>query len=551
MSIDETQLFRLLVVDDNESIHQDFRSVLLPESEVSDDLADDEAILFGETGPALTKQYVIDSAFQGEEAIARVQMARSEGKPYSLAFVDVRMPPGIDGIETVKGIWGVDPHVQVVLCTAYSDYSWTDIIQTLGETNQLLIMKKPFESIEARQIACALCDKWQLMQHLEDKVHQRTDELREQSAELATRVRKLKCLYRISDIDHQYGESSLEERIQGIVEIIPEAFPENSNTQAEIVLEGHTFSSVSDVPEHCQYIHDIFANGDRVGNLRILQSPNTGLSTRACMMDDEFLIKSIAQQIGNLVETAKAQMEEAKAKEKLEELVGELSHANEDLTRYAHVVAHDLKSPLRGISATADWIGTELQDHLDENGKVYFREMQLRVKRMVRLIDDILHFAKIQKAEQTAVDLAKLNQDLVFLLNPPEHIQLVIPEDLPTVMCDETSLLQVLQNLLGNAIKYMDKDQGVVRLSWQENEACWQFCVEDNGPGIASQYHDCIFGMFQRLEGNNDQDSTGVGLAIVKRIVELHGGRVWVESEQGQGSRFYFTLAKQGEAVAV
>jgi diguanylate cyclase (GGDEF)-like protein len=174
--------FRLLIVDDNEAIHNDLKKVLLPR-EPDLQLSDDEALLFGQPG-AHTVPFTIDSAFQGEEALARVQEATLAGRPYAVAFVDVRMPPGWDGIETISHLWQVDPRLQVVICTAYSDYSWNDIERTLGVSQNLVVLKKPFDPIEVTQLAHALTEKWASarqanlrMEELDRMVEQRTAEL--------------------------------------------------------------------------------------------------------------------------------------------------------------------------------------------------------------------------------------------------------------------------------------------------------------------------------------------------------------------------------------
>ncbi|HYO55577.1 hybrid sensor histidine kinase/response regulator [Archangium sp.] len=154
---------RVLVIDDTPSIHQDFRR-LLSVGEGDTSLADLRTTLFG-THPPRPKGYrfEVDSAFQGEEGLQRVGAALKEGRPYALAFVDVRMPPGMDGVETTERLWREDPDLQVVLCSAHTDYSWEQVVQRLGISQRLLILHKPFDSIEVRQMAHALAEKWELL----------------------------------------------------------------------------------------------------------------------------------------------------------------------------------------------------------------------------------------------------------------------------------------------------------------------------------------------------------------------------------------------------
>lgn len=155
---------RILIIDDNKAIHEDFRKVLnFDTSNVSiNDLT--SKLLQGnkKTQPEAEIKYEIDSAYQGEEGLELVKKSIEQGHPYAMAYVDILMPPGWDGVETIKQIWKVDPDIQVAICTAYSEYSWNEIIKELGISDQLLILKKPFDNIEVRQITCCLVKKWNL-----------------------------------------------------------------------------------------------------------------------------------------------------------------------------------------------------------------------------------------------------------------------------------------------------------------------------------------------------------------------------------------------------
>ena len=176
---------KILVIDDNPAIHDDLRKILLGDNESPEDLEDDEEFLFG-TKSAPTTTFEIDSAYQGQEGLAKLHDSLAQGCPYALAFVDVRMPPGWDGVETITHLWKVYPQLQVVVCTAYSDYSWRDIERRLGQSDNLLILKKPFDNIEVIQLAHALTRKWLLnsqasarLEDLDLLVATRTAELRE------------------------------------------------------------------------------------------------------------------------------------------------------------------------------------------------------------------------------------------------------------------------------------------------------------------------------------------------------------------------------------
>jgi len=183
---------RILVIDDNEAIHQDFRKILCAGLGGDSALAETEAALFGES-PAQDNQpdFQVDSAFQGRDGMEMVRRARGQGMPYAMAFVDVRMPPGWDGIETTNRIWEHDPDVQIVICTAYSDYSWDEMLESLGRSDRLVILKKPFDNIEVLQLANALSEKWRLarqaqsrLDDLEKMVARRTSDLQKTNEQL-------------------------------------------------------------------------------------------------------------------------------------------------------------------------------------------------------------------------------------------------------------------------------------------------------------------------------------------------------------------------------
>ncbi|HEX8823738.1 MAG TPA: ATP-binding protein, partial [Archangium sp.] len=174
---------RVLIIDDTPSIHQDFHLILSGRKDGAplDEMSEMEVALFGVESPRPKgHSFEVDSALQGEEGIERVCAALKEGRPYSVAFVDVRMPPGMDGVETIERLWREDPDLQVVLCSAYTDYSWEQVAQRLGISQRLLILRKPFDSIEVRQIAHALAEKWELLR----RDRRRMQELEQANARL-------------------------------------------------------------------------------------------------------------------------------------------------------------------------------------------------------------------------------------------------------------------------------------------------------------------------------------------------------------------------------
>jgi CheY-like chemotaxis protein len=191
---------RILVIDDNHAIHADIRKILCPQiSETDASLSALESALLGAAAPpppsARIKPFSVDSAYQGREGLALVQKAEAAGLPYAMAFVDVRMPPGWDGVETTLELWKVAPDLQIVICTAYSDYSWEEMLSKIGGSDRLVILKKPFDTIEVLQLANALTEKWSLLwqtrahaEELERRVRLRTADLEATNAALQQEI---------------------------------------------------------------------------------------------------------------------------------------------------------------------------------------------------------------------------------------------------------------------------------------------------------------------------------------------------------------------------
>ena len=235
------------------------------------------------------------------------------------------------------------------------------------------------------------------------------------------------------------------------------------------------------------------------------------------------------------------------AEEHRDRLLQELESANEELNNFAYVVSHDLKAPLRAISSLANWLSADYADKFDDEGKEQMRLLISRVHRMDGLIDGILLYSRVGRVKETltAVDLGKLVPEVIDLLAPPANFSVTIENPLPTVEAEPTRIQQVFQNLLSNAIKYMDKPEGKVRIACIIEGKHWKFSIADNGPGIKQQHFERIFQLFQTLAPRDRVESSGVGLALVKKIVEMYGGRIWVESSVGEGSTFFFTLPRK------
>jgi len=236
-----------------------------------------------------------------------------------------------------------------------------------------------------------------------------------------------------------------------------------------------------------------------------------------------------------------------KAEKRQAQLLKQLESANKELNDFAHIVSHDLKAPLRGISTLASWMSTDYADKFDEDGREQIELLLSRVDRMHNLIDGILQYSRVgrTKEEMSQVNLNELVPDVIDMVAPPESITISIENELPIIICERTRITQVFENLLSNAVKYMDKPQRQIRIACVEENGFQKFSVADNGPGIEEKYFEKIFQMFQTLSPRDEFESTGIGLTVVNKIVEMYDGRIWVESKLGEGSTFYFTLPQQ------
>ncbi len=261
----------------------------------------------------------------------------------------------------------------------------------------------------------------------------------------------------------------------------------------------------------------------------------------------------------NITERKLAEIALARYALEMAQATKELERANAELNQFAYVTSHDLKAPLRGIANLSRWIEEDLGDKIEDETRQHLELMRGRVNRMEAMIEGILQYSRVgrETARLEPVDVGQLLDEIADLLAPPPNIQVCIVPPMPTLTCERVRLQQVLMNLVGNAIKYHHLDGGRVTvscrlLSSEENAdaAFYEFTVVDDGPGIAPSYHDKIFQIFQTLQARDKVESTGIGLSLVRKIVEAQGGRVSVESEEGRGAAFRFTWPQSPPAAA-
>ena len=238
--------------------------------------------------------------------------------------------------------------------------------------------------------------------------------------------------------------------------------------------------------------------------------------------------------------------EQKEAEFRREEAMKKLQEVNAELGQFAYVVSHDLKAPLRSISSLSGWIKDDYATNLDSKAQEMLDLLIGRTERMHNLIEGVLTYSRVGRdnEQKTVIDLKAAIEEIIDSLDPPEHIQIKIETEMPEVYMERTRMGQMFQNLLSNALKFMDKKEGRIQLGCLDKGKKWHFYIKDNGPGIEEAYFEKIFQIFQTLEARDKVESTGVGLTIVKKVVDLYKGRIEVESELGAGSTFHIYIPK-------
>jgi two-component system CheB/CheR fusion protein len=232
----------------------------------------------------------------------------------------------------------------------------------------------------------------------------------------------------------------------------------------------------------------------------------------------------------------------------LKQRADELAASNVELERFAYVASHDMQEPLRMITSFLQLFRKKYQEKIDDTAEQYLHFVMDGADRMKRLITDLLEYSRIgsNKGVAESIDINQLMKEVqeVFVNRIAECEATIICKDLPVIMGNKTQLFQLFQNLVGNALKYIGKEKPIVIVSGQEEDNHFLFSVQDNGIGIKPMFFDKIFVLFQRLHHKHQYSGTGIGLSVCKKIVEKHGGKIWVTSEPDKGSTFYFTISK-------
>jgi two-component system, cell cycle sensor histidine kinase and response regulator CckA len=564
---------RVLVIDDNPSIHEDIRKILVPESSVDPALAETKSLLFGDA-PAGTAvaDFEIDSAYQGEEGFEMVAAAEEAGRPYSLAFVDVRMPPGWDGIETITRIWRDHPELQIVICTAYSDYSWEDMVRQLGRSSSMVVLKKPFDNIEVLQLAHALTEKWTLSREVQDHIARLDARVASRTAELSAANERLKS---------EINERLLVERALVLSEErFSKAFNANPIPLAIVSLKDESISDTNlgfreltgytpeELAGHSPRQLELFVDFNKCHEL-VAQLASGGevrhapcqLRTKSGEVRDIVVSMETIELSGQayVLSTFEDVTEQLLLEKQLRH-----SQKMEAVGQLAAGIAHDFNNMLTVIQGNASLI---LSDNPAPADKPLLEGVVRSAQRSAKLVRQLLAFSHKQMMEIRSVNIADSLASLADMLPRllGEHIEFKIESapDIPHVALDPSMLEQLLMNLAVNARDAMPRG-GTLTLSARETEVTAAavrtnqdahagrfLCLEvsDNGEGIAPEVLPRIFEPFFTTKPIGK--GTGLGLATAYGIARQHDGWISVQTEVGKGSTFQVFIPMKEAAAHV
>lgn len=582
---------RILVIDDNPAIHEDFRKIFRTDDAI-EGLDEAEAAFFGDEPTAPREEaFTIDSASQGQEALSMVRAAVREGRPFAMAFVDVRMPPGWDGIETVARIWEIDPDLQVVICTAYSDYSWDEMTDKIGTSDQLVILKKPFDSIEALQLANALTAKWHLMQQAKERIENLEAMVTSRAAELSKSEARFRLIAEnaselisvwTKDGGRLYSSPS-HKRVLGIA---PEQLantplcefihPDDQKTFV-LAIEAAMANGAAQVSEYRMQHRD--------GSWRVLEAHANPVANDA-------------GEVEHLVIVARDTTERTRTDEERRQMEVQLRHAQkmESIGQLAAGIAHEINTPTQYIGDNTHFVQDSFRDLavlFEAQGRLlraaklgtvtpeivaeveaaasaadleYLAveipkaiEQSLQgVQRVAKIVGAMKEFSHPGTNEKMAIDLNRaIESTLTVATNEWKYVAEMVTDfaaDLPPVACLPGEFNQAILNIvvnashaIGDVIGNGTKGKGTITVSTRRDGNTVEIRIRDTGTGMPENVRARIFDPFFTTKGVGR--GTGQGLAIAHSVVvDKHGGTIQVESEVGRGTTFVLRLPIQAGA---
>ena len=582
---------RILLVDDNRAIHEDFRKILGNTVDGIEELESIESLLFRDIKEEkATQSFCLESAYQGEEALSLVRAACEEGRPYAMAFMDIRMPPGWDGIETTAKIWEIDPNMQVVLCTAYSDYSWDEVLERVGQSDRLVILKKPFDNVEVLQMANALTEKWRLLQEskkridgleeetiLKDKeLHQTQVRFRliaEHASDLISIVRDdCRCEYASPSFQHLlgydpesiHGEALFthihEEDRQRIWEATAQTFQTQKGWRHEfrfqnkaggwLTLEAHS----SFFAENGSHPHQVVIYARDVTRRKEMEAEQQSMEVELRHAQKMESIGQLAAGIAHEINTPTQYIGDnirflKEGFEDLNALTSQFRNLIQNLE--ANTSPEATRQAVSDADKEMDW------DYLVEEIPLAIDQSLDGVSQVARIVKAMKEFSHPGTEEMTQVDLNHAIESTVTVAkNEWKYVadmELELDPDLQPVSCSPGELNQAILNLITNAAHAIadtldegKEEKGTIRVVTRQKENAVCICISDTGPGIPEEIRQKVFEPF--FTTKEVGKGTGQGLSIVHSVVvEKHGGQIELQSESGEGSTFTLTIPQQDE----
>ncbi len=556
-SVRALEVPRILIVDDTRAIHDDFSKILATDHHP--DLERAEAALFG-GNIANNHQavFTVASAYQGDEALKLVTQAVHSGANYALAFVDVRMPPGWDGIETTAKLWAVDPDLQIVICTAYSDHSWENVMDRLGHHDNLVILKKPFDAMEVLQLAHALTRKWQLtrrhrrrLAELEARVAERTAALETANHQLRdeiteSRQREERMNLQVAALNAA-ANAIVIANSQGLVEWVNPAFTRLSGYGVDEIVGQplRILKSGQHPPSFYANLWTTITTGN-VWHGEIISKRKDG---RFCVEDMTITpVRGSDNLIRHFVAIKQDITEQRQFQTRLQQ-----AQKMEAIGTLAGGIAHDFNNVLAAIFGYGDLLRQDLKGHSEAREDV--EEILKAARRAKDLVEQILTFSRQREHKRQVIRVDKVvTEALKFLrASVPASIQIVskLSADAPPILADPTQIYQITLNLVTNSLHAMEGRNGrmTIALETFRPEAAFiqahpefrpidyvLLSVADTGHGMDAQTLERIFEPFFTTKPAGL--GTGLGLAVVLGIVQSHGGGLTVESTVGEGTTF-------------
>jgi signal transduction histidine kinase/DNA-binding NarL/FixJ family response regulator len=531
---------RVLIVDDNRAIHEDFRKIL--QRRAHSDVETIEAELFGIPPPSPAVAFELSSAYQGADGVELVRAAHAAGEPFALALVDMRMPPGIDGLQTVARMWEADPDLQIVICTAYSDASWQDIVQRFGPTDRLLILKKPFDLAEVCQLTLALTEKWNLGREARLRVAELAASRGELSASLAlAQAVQEATADGLLVVGTDRKVTMANRRFLELWSISPVVLA----TGDDVRMLGSVIDQVADAGAMLERVNYFYDHPDESGNDEVRLKDGRVFERWTSPVRSETHVHGRLWWFRDVTERRRYELDRAVVIERMAAM-----------GRLAAGVGHEINNPLTYVLANIESLldssnverpmppAREIVERLEEA-----REGLGRIRVIVR---DLQHLARSDEAHGE-VDLRQvIEQSIQIAAAELRHRAPIVRryEQVPNIRGSRTRLGQVFLNLIINAAQAIPDGQSThhqIEIVIRRSGLDCVVEVRDTGSGIAAEHLEQIFDPF--FTTKEVGAGTGLGLSISREIVSSHGGTLTVKSVPGAGTTMRVTLP-HAEAVA-